>query len=167
MKCLKCTKEAGFLLPANPMDITSGWKCIKCKSEKSAEEIEIYIHECQKKIEHTPEDDIENLEHLLQEFKTKCHPSHQIGIRILKSKLFCLIIGMYVFTYFAVSSVERILASAYGNVQGYKYNQLSNERLNAQIDFYQNYLDLVNRINPGYSSVSVFIIFFQTGINVY
>ena len=79
MNCLKCTKEAGFLLPENPMDLTSSWKCIKCGSEQSAEEIEIYVQECQKKIEHTPEDDIENLENLLHEFKIRCHPSHQIG----------------------------------------------------------------------------------------
>ena len=61
------------------MDLTSSWKCIKCGSEQSAEEIEIYVQECQKKIEHTPEDDIENLENLLHEFKIRCHPSHQIG----------------------------------------------------------------------------------------
>ena len=68
-----------------------------------------------------------------------------------KKLIICLIIEC---TYFTVSSVERILASGYGNVPGYKYNQLSNERLNAQIDFYQNFLDLVDKINPGYSSVS-------------
>ena len=78
MNCLKCTK-AGVLLPADPLDLTSIWKCTKCGDEHSAKEIEIYVHECEKRIENTPEDDIENLEHLLKEFKIRCHPSHHIG----------------------------------------------------------------------------------------
>ena len=36
-------------------------------------------------------------------------------------------------------------------MQGYKYNQLSEEKLNMKITYYENYLDLVEKLNPGYT----------------
>ena len=36
-------------------------------------------------------------------------------------------------------------------MQGYKYNQLSEEKLNLKIMYYENYLDFVEKLNPGFT----------------
>ena len=51
-------------------------------------------------------------------------------------------------------TVKKFLADLYGFAQGYQYNQLNEERLNKKIIYYQNFLDTIGKVDPGYTKVS-------------
>ena len=60
-------------------------------------------------------------------------------------------------------TVKKFLADLYGYTQGYQYNQLSEERLEKKIMYYQNFLDTIGKVDPGYTKVSKiqFSVFFR------
>lgn len=64
---------------------------------------------------------------------------------------------------FSVMTVKKFLADLYGYTQGYQYNQLSEERLEKKIMYYQNFLDTIGKVDPGYTKVSKiqFSVFFR------
>ena len=88
MKCSDC--ENGNLLPVNPMDLESIWKCGECDHQQSSQSVEDYINYCDDILFDTFENDVEKYEKLVQEFTQRLHPDHYIGIntnQLIKNKL--------------------------------------------------------------------------------
>jgi hypothetical protein len=53
----------------------------------------------------------------------------------------------------AVMTVKKYLADLYGATSGFQYNQLSPERLDMKIKYYQEFLDVIGKVDPGYPKV--------------
>lgn len=51
-------------------------------------------------------------------------------------------------------TVKKFLADLYGNTEGYLYNQLNEERLEKKIQYYQEFLDTIGKVDPGWPKVS-------------
>ena len=82
MKCSDCI-DASYMVPENPMDLKSDWKCKQCNVKQSAKMVEDYVEDCELLIANTSEHDVEKYEKLLQEFTQRLHPDHNIGVYIL------------------------------------------------------------------------------------
>ena len=50
-------------------------------------------------------------------------------------------------------TVKKFLADLYGCTPGYQYNQLNEERLDKKISYYQNFLETIGKVDPGYTKV--------------
>ena len=50
-------------------------------------------------------------------------------------------------------TVKKFLADLYGCTPAYQYNQLNEERLDKKISYYQNFLDTIGKVDPGYTKV--------------
>ena len=50
-------------------------------------------------------------------------------------------------------TVKKFLADLYGCTPGYQYNQLNEERLDKKIYYYQNFLETIGKVDPGYTKV--------------
>lgn len=48
-------------------------------------------------------------------------------------------------------TVKKFLADLYGCTPGYQYNQLNEERLDKKISYYQNFLETIGKVDPGYT----------------
>ena len=55
-------------------------------------------------------------------------------------------------------TVKKFLADLYGCTPGYQYNQLNEERLDKKISYYQNFLETIGKVDPGYTKVRYTII---------
>ena len=150
MKCSDC--ENGNLLPVNAMDLESNWKCFNCDHQQSAQSVEDYINYCDDILYDTFENDVEKYEKLIQEFTQRLHPDHYIGRYFLRKNKQTNFTNF--FSMFSVMTVKKFLADLYGYTQGYQYNQLSEERLEKKIMYYQNFLDTIGKVDPGYTKVS-------------
>ena len=78
MKCPDCI-DASYMVPENPMDLDSDWKCKQCNVQKSAKMVEDYVEDCERMLANTSEDDVEKYEKLLEIFKETLHPDHHIS----------------------------------------------------------------------------------------
>ena len=50
-------------------------------------------------------------------------------------------------------TVKKYLADLYGCTPGFQYNQLTEERLDKKISYYQNFLETIGKVDPGYTKV--------------
>ena len=75
-KCSEC--ENGYMLPIDPMNLSSDWHCSICKHKISVESINETISQCFTII-YNSEKTVEQCEKILPQLLQKLHPNHNMG----------------------------------------------------------------------------------------
>ena len=50
-------------------------------------------------------------------------------------------------------TIKKYVADIYGNREGFKYNQISKDQIDIKIDYAQQFLDVVGKVDPGTTKV--------------
>ena len=78
LKCLEC--KNGYIIPIDPMDLESNWKCRDCDFQQSAQTVEEIVHNYDCIYNNaTSENDLELYEEMLKDFNQNLHPNHHIS----------------------------------------------------------------------------------------
>jgi hypothetical protein len=124
LKCSKCTN--GHVLPLEPLNLSSAWKCDSCSFKNSAQNIEHLLSVLQNEIDNTKS--IEMLENLLTKYENLLHPNH-----------------------FLMISIKSALIELYGHVKDFSLSELSDELLKRKIDLCEDVLKILDIFEPGKS----------------
>ena len=50
-------------------------------------------------------------------------------------------------------TIKKYMADIYGNREGFKYNQISKDQIDIKIEYAQQFLDVVGKVDPGTTKV--------------
>ena len=50
-------------------------------------------------------------------------------------------------------TIKKYVADIYGNREGFKYNQIPQDQIDIKIDYAQQFLDVVGKVDPGTTKV--------------
>jgi hypothetical protein len=121
LKCGKCID--GHVLPLEPLNLSSPWKCDSCSFNSSSQNIEHLLSAIQNEIDNTKS--IEMLEKLLTKYGNLLHSNH-----------------------FLLISIKSTLIELYGHVKDFS---LSDELLKRKIDLCEDVLKILDIFEPGKS----------------
>ena len=76
LKCLGC--ESGYVLPIDPMELSSQWSCPVCNQKMSLESVNETISHCFN-ILYNKTWTVEEGEKLIPQLLQKLHPNHSMG----------------------------------------------------------------------------------------
>ena len=77
VSCTSCNQ--GYVLPSDPMDFESQWKCNNdCGYAQSAASIEECVNELDSLINATADEEIETFENILDDITKRLHPNHNL-----------------------------------------------------------------------------------------
>ncbi|KAJ0174527.1 hypothetical protein K1T71_009635 [Dendrolimus kikuchii] len=133
LKCSKC--DNGVLLPSNPLDNESSWKCTEknCEFKTSSVAVRKLLGVVQVEIEQLDALEpgpqaIEQREATLKKYKSVFHPRHSLLL-----------------------SIKQSLAQLYGRVEGYSIDELPDLMLERKAEFCRLVLKTLDVITPGES----------------
>ena len=52
-------------------------------------------------------------------------------------------------------TIKKYLADMYGTLDGYKLHQISGEKMDMKIQFYNEFLDVIGKVDPGLTKVRI------------
>lgn len=129
LKCQKCS--TGLILPIEPVDDETLWKCSSCTFELPAEAVARILSVIQDGLADVlvmqmTGNRVEVLEAFLKKYVTSLHPSH-----------------------FILMNVRHNLSQLYGRVSGYRMLDLTDKHLERMIELTQEILRVTDIIEPG------------------
>jgi len=130
--CPLCpANERGTVLPIDPLDYDSLWRCDreKCLFRLTTKEVASMEDESQRLMDQTPlpgNSLVDFYEGLLLQLSSQFHPHHYLLMKIKSN-----------------------LISQYGNVPKYHYSKLSTELVERKLRLCQEFLDVFGRVDPG------------------
>ncbi|XP_077295415.1 SET and MYND domain containing, arthropod-specific, member 3 [Arctopsyche grandis] len=130
MSSLKCNGcENGIILPVDPLDAESTWNCSNCKYYTTSDVVHRVVNTIQKEIDRLEESiygEVDDREEELKWYQNILHPKHSI------------LLGL-----------KYTLSQAYGQVKGYRIEELTVSKLKYKIDMCNELLQILNIISPG------------------
>ncbi|XP_073991921.1 SET domain-containing protein SmydA-8-like isoform X3 [Rhodnius prolixus] len=127
VKCYSC--NAGYLLPVDPLDMKSVWRC-SCESEKKAEYIFSLVERIFTEAESIKNKGIDEMEAFILKYSSTLHPNHYI-----------------------LFSIKCLLSQLYGKFNNYLIQDLSQDMLNRKAELCKYLLDIFDIIEPGLSRI--------------
>ncbi|XP_050091756.1 SET domain-containing protein SmydA-8-like isoform X2 [Anopheles aquasalis] len=126
LKCSKCHR--GCLLPVNPLEQESEWRCTLCPSAVSAQTIVVLLEQLSKKLDAIDGNDVAGYEQFLQAYGAVLHDNHYLML-----------------------SAKHSLCELYGKINGYLIPELSPEQLKRKETVCRDLLEVIDQLEPGLS----------------
>ncbi|XP_050079732.1 SET domain-containing protein SmydA-8-like [Anopheles maculipalpis] len=125
-RCSKCRR--GLILPVNPLNQESEWRCHQCSNSLSCESVILLLEKLSQQLESICSNDVGGLESFLHTQSTVLHANHYLLL-----------------------SVKHSLCELYGKIEGYLIPQLSQEQLKRKETLCRDLLEVVDQLEPGLS----------------
>lgn len=125
LRCPKCT--FGPVLTTDPSDLKASWSCQSCQHNMSNEHVEEVCMRFDDKVRGIKLGDVEAYETILEKMLEELEPTHYL-----------------------VLTVKKYLCDFYGFLQGYKYNELPVEKFKAKIQYGQEFLETIAKVDSGF-----------------
>eukprot|EP00096_Caligus_rogercresseyi_P010532 TRINITY_DN3885_c0_g1_i2.p1 TRINITY_DN3885_c0_g1~~TRINITY_DN3885_c0_g1_i2.p1 ORF type:complete len:295 (-),score=44.42 TRINITY_DN3885_c0_g1_i2:2-886(-) len=124
VKCKAC--PGGFLHPKDSLDFDSEWACEACKEGMSQESVQKIHDKYEEELFNTYENDIQGYEALIPQFLEELHPRHYL-----------------------VLTAKKYLADLYGTSRGYLLPELSQDKLDVKLKYYEEFMETIGKVDPG------------------
>uniref|UniRef100_A0A182M1X4 SET domain-containing protein n=1 Tax=Anopheles culicifacies TaxID=139723 RepID=A0A182M1X4_9DIPT len=124
LRCTDCRR--GLILPVNPLNQESGWRCQECRKEMSCESVVLLLETLSQQLECIDGNDVAGLETFLRQQALILHDNHYILL-----------------------SVKHSLCELYGKIENYLVPQLSLDQLKRKESLCRDLLEVVDQLEPG------------------
>ncbi|XP_053659241.1 SET domain-containing protein SmydA-8 [Anopheles marshallii] len=126
LRCTKC--QRGLILPVNPLEQKSEWRCQQCPTAMSCDSVILLIEKLSQQLECIGGNDVNGLESFLRLQNTVLHDNHYLLL-----------------------SVKHSLCELYGKIERYLIPQLNPDQLKHKETLCRDLLEVVDLLEPGLS----------------
>ncbi|XP_017782905.1 PREDICTED: protein msta [Nicrophorus vespilloides] len=124
--CTNC--HNGLVVSEDPLDVKAGWKCDKCNHLLGHDELDSLNEVLRREVYCIDRSDPENFENFLKKYKDVLHETN------------CHVL-----------EVKYALTQMYGNLAGFKLEELPEDLLKRKIDLCEELIQIADKLEPGSS----------------
>merc|ERR1712223_65846 len=133
VNCEEC--KFGYLLPIDPLNYSSEWKCDHCSTKVLFKTIDEKIKKFENEIDDICSKDADSYEKLLRRLRYHVHENH-----------------------YWILDVKRRLIDIYGNKEGYELHNIPMELLEKKIEYCNHLLSIASKLCPGPSEMRAYLL---------
>jgi len=141
VNCENC--KYSYLLPVQPLDHNSMWRCISCNHTDTNENISEKLAKFETEIDSILPSEPQKFENLLRKMRYCLHENHYL-----------------------ITDTKRRLIDIYGHQEGFEYNKLEKSVLERKADYCDHLLSLAARLSPGKSEMRGYLLWERHGTNL-
>uniref|UniRef100_A0A8D8X417 Protein msta, isoform A n=2 Tax=Cacopsylla melanoneura TaxID=428564 RepID=A0A8D8X417_9HEMI len=138
MKCLNEHKDKDecWILPLNPLDNDSDWKCSSCSALLNAKDVHLVTSQLGEQVDTLVQEspNVKALEEMLNKLETMFHPHH-----------------------YHCYAVKHSLIQLYGTQSGYGYSDMSTSTLERKISLCRELIRITNKLDPSHSRLLMYL----------
>jgi len=135
VSAIRCKSCNGFLLPIQPLDYGTNWRCSNCNTVRENKEMESMIEKLEFDIDSIPGSAAEQLEQRVTDLVGTLHENHYL-----------------------ITECKRRLLDIYGHEERFEYGNLTESTIKRKMMYCDQLLELASILSPGKSELRGYLL---------